>query len=128
MTHFKTEEDYQIFLTRKSLNKCIQPPGDDTPDPGPENDLQTKCQDWLKEKNHKYIHVRGKKNDAGILDLNIFLPKRRFVAIELKSKRGRMSREQKLWVSYLNYHGYSVYPGVKSYKRFLEIMAKELST
>ena len=47
MTHFKTEEDYQIFLMR--LEKELQPPTDDTPDPGPESNLVKKIRASIKE-------------------------------------------------------------------------------
>ena len=120
-----TELDFQIHEQR--VNPAPNTFNDERPDPGPESKLLSKCTEWLRERYIKYIHVQGKKNKAGILDLYCFLPKAHVVVFELKSKTGRMSDEQKEWVAYLGYHGYSVYPGVKSYKRFLEIMVKELN-
>ena len=98
-------------------------PCKDTPDPGPESVLLNKCTKHLRENHFKYIHDNSRgDNAAGILDLYIFLPKRRLVVIELKAKKGRLTKEQKEWISYLLYHGYNVYPDVRSYKRFLELL------
>ena len=125
MTHM-TPQDLEILRIR---NPHVVPDGEPTTNEAEEieSKLQAKCTKWLREHGWKYIHVQGKKNRAGILDLYVFLPKDHVVVFELKSKTGRMKDEQKEWVSYLAYHRYSVYPGVKSYKRFLEIMAKELT-
>jgi len=119
-----TELDMQILEQRR--NPAPNTFSNDTPDPGPESDLLRKCTEWLRKKHIKYIHVIGKKNKAGILDLYCFLPQAHVVVFELKSKTGRMSDEQKEWVAYLGYHRYSVYPGVKSFKRFVKIINDEL--
>lgn len=124
MTHM-TEQEWLIIQQR--INPAVNTFSNDTPDPGPEGILLGKCTEWLRERYIKYIHVQGKKNKAGILDLYCFCPKAHIVVFELKSKTGRMSDEQKEWVSYLGFHRYSVYPGVKSFKRFVEIMIKELN-
>lgn len=123
MTHF-TEQELLILEQRR--NPAPNSFSNDKPDPGPESELQKKCTEWLRERYIKYIHVQGKKNKAGILDLYCFLPKAHIVVFELKSGTGRMSDEQKEWVSYLNYHKYKVHPGIKSFTRFVEIMIKEL--
>lgn len=94
----------------------------------PESKLQSKCNKFLREHNYKFIHDYSRGvNEPGYLDLYIFLPKRRLVVIELKVKKGRHSKEQKEWISYLNYHGYEVYPDVRSYKRFVEIIDEVMS-
>lgn len=124
MSYHYTEEEFLILEQRQNL--APNSFSNDSPDPGLESKLLKKCTEWLREQYIKYIHVQGKKNRAGILDLYCFCPKAHVVVFELKSSTGRMSDEQKKWVSYLNYHKYSVYPGVKSFKRFVEIMIKEL--
>lgn len=122
MTHI-TEEEFQIIQQR--LNPSPNHFSDEArPDPGPESNLLRKCTQWCRDHGYKYIHVQGKKNQAGILDLYIFMPNAQVVIFELKSKGKGMSPEQKAWVSYLSYHSYKVFPGVKSYKRFLEIVER----
>jgi len=90
----------------------------------PESKLLSRCTEFLRKNNYKYFHdYSKKKNEAGILDLYIFLPKKRLVVMELKKpKTGRLSDKQKEWVSYLLYHGYEVYPDVRSYKKFIEVI------
>lgn len=122
MTHYSEEEFLEIEQRLNNQRfKAFQ--NKDTPDPGLESNLLKKCTDHLRKNHIKFIHdYSRKKNEAGILDLYIFLAKRRLVVIELKAEKGRLRKEQKEWISYLSYHGYEVYPGVKSYKRFIEIL------
>lgn len=126
MTHL-TQQDLDLLTIR---NPHVRPEGQPPPkEEEPEefeSKLQAKCTKWLRDHGIKYIHVVGKKNRAGILDLYCFLPGPWVVIFELKGERGGMSDEQEKWVAYLNFHKYEVYAGIKSYKRFLEIMAPKV--
>jgi len=92
-------------------------------DPGPESALLKKCTDFLRRNHIKFIHDYSQgDNEPGILDLYIFLPKRRLVVIELKAEKGRLSKEQQETIIYLLYCGFEVHKNVRSYKRFMEII------
>ena len=124
MTHY-TEEEYLEIEQRLNNNrfKAFQDPEEDTPDPGPESTLLGKCTEHLRKNGIKYFHDYSRCiNEPGILDLYIFFHKKRLVVMELKSEEGTHSPAQKETIKYLLYHGYEVYSGVRSYKRFLEIL------
>lgn len=93
------------------------------PDEGKEARLQGKCEKWLKDRGYCYVHDRSKKmNKRGeILDLYCFLPEGRVVIMELKSKDGGMSPEQRQTYRMLKYLKHEVYE-VRSFKQFLQIM------
>jgi hypothetical protein len=94
-------------------------------DPGPESDLQGKIQQWARSHGHPCLSFRMAKNAKGFLppgwpDITLILPQR-VLFIELKSKRGRLTPEQKnTKIKFLN-HGHEIYE-VRSFKRFLEII------
>ena len=124
MTHF-TQQELELLQIR---NRYVRPEGEPALKEQPaesESTLQADCTDWLRKHGIKYIHVQGKKNQAGILDLYCFMPKGRVVVFELKGQRGGMSPEQEDWVRYLNFHGYEVHANIRSFKRFLEVMEQE---
>jgi len=124
MTHF-TQQELELLRIR---NPHVRPEGEPVFKEEPEefeSRLQAKCTDWLRKHGIKYIHVQGRKNRAGILDLYCFMPKARVVIFELKGERGGMSTEQEDWVRYLNFHEYEVHANVRSFKRFLEVMEQE---
>jgi len=121
LTHF-TPQELELLRIR---NPHVRPEGEPTFKEETEefeSKLQAKCTKWLREHGIRYIHVYGKKNRAGILDLYCFMPNAHVIVFELKSDTGRMSDEQKEWVSYLNYHGYEVHPNIRTFKKFLEII------
>lgn len=122
-TYTKDDREFlEVQLQKQTLQTGIDEPKD-TPDPGPESVLLSKCTDYLKRHHYRYFHDYSQRiNKAGFLDLYIFLPKKRLVIIELKSGTGGLSDEQKETVSYLLYHGYEVHQNVQSYHKFLEIM------
>jgi len=118
-----TKDDREFLETMVMKAKPDIPLTKELADPGPESVLLSKCTDYLKRHHYRYFHDYSRGvNEAGILDLYIFAPKRRLIIIELKIKGGRLSKEQKEWISYLLYHGYEVYQNVQSYHKFLEIM------
>lgn len=126
MTLNYTEEEFLEIEQRLNNQRFKEFPSSlnkDTPDPGLESKLLSRCTEHLRKNNIKYFHDYSRGiNEPGILDLYIFFHKKRLVVIELKSETGRHSKEQKEWISYLLYHGYEVHQNVRSYKRFIGIL------
>jgi len=119
----KERQHFQDLIDKQATSPPPNSFSQGEADPGPESTLLKKCTDFLRRNNIKYFHDYSRGvNEPGILDLYIFMAKRRLVVIELKIKGGRLSKEQKEWISYLSYHGYEVYRNVKSYKKFIEIL------
>jgi len=84
-----------------------------TADLGSEDELQQKCEEWLKEEKIPYIHigkaiykdVKIRKKYRGIPDLIIFKKDKKYdkcLLVELKSLRGKTSQGQKNWAGGLN--------------------------
>jgi hypothetical protein len=95
---------------------------DEKPDPGPESNLQAKCEEYLRSRGWEFFHDRSRsKNRPGIPDLIVWAPGGRTLQIELKAKGGRMSEEQKLFRLNLSRNGHIVHE-VKSFRRFIEII------
>jgi hypothetical protein len=92
-------------------------------DPGPEGDLQRRCEDYLREHGYPFIHDRSRRKNAPgeILDLTVALPGGRTVYIELKSKDGRASKDQRKTMQMLRYLGHEVHE-VRSYRQFLRVV------
>ena len=124
VTYTKGERE---FLEAMVIKATTDIPSAKDADPGPESKLLSKCIKYLKERHYKFFHDYSRGvNKAGFLDLYIFLPLGRLVVIELKAKTGRLSAEQKEWINYLLFHRYNVYPEVRSFKRFIEIIEDNL--
>jgi hypothetical protein len=94
-----------------------------------EDELQDKCEAWLKEQRIWYVHIpqaaykarRAKHALKGIPDLLVFLPNdkdkfNRAVLFELKSRTGESRAGQKLVARQVNVFQ------IKSYLAFLDIM------
>ena len=125
VTYTKGEREFLEAMVIKNTTNIPSAKGD--ADPGPESKLLSKCVKYLKDRHFKHFHDYSRGiNKAGFLDLYIFLPMGRLVVIELKGKTGRLSTEQKEWINYLLFHRYNVYPDVKSFKRFVEIIENNL--
>lgn len=94
-------------------------------DPGPESKLQAKCEAWCKVQGFPFLsfHKSKKVKDilpAGWPDMLIVL-KNRVIFIELKSKEGRLSPEQKATrIAFLSL-GHTVHE-CRSYRKFLEVV------
>jgi len=122
-----TDAELQAYLAKNKkfeVTETIEP--DETPDPGRENILQGKCEDWLDARGFPFIHDRSRrKNKKGkILDLHIYLPAGRHVVIELKSETGIMKPEQIETYRKILFLGHEIYKA-RSFKRFLELMNEQ---
>ena len=124
MKQFQTESDVQAYLDehRRKMNPGLKVDPRES-DPGPESDLQRKCETWLNDNGFPFLHDRSrKKNTPGrFLDLHIYLKKGRHVVIELKVKGNKLSKEQERTKLQLMQLGFEVHE-VRSYKRFLEVV------
>jgi hypothetical protein len=102
---------------RTTINNDNSPP-----DEGREYELDKKIANYCKEHHYYAFHDYSRNvNKAGHPDWIIALPKGRVVFIENKSKKGKMSNEQKLVMVKLIVLGQEIYE-CRSYKKFLEIM------
>ena len=98
----------------------------DTPDPGPESNLQKKINLWCRDHGYHFLSFRKSRNARGFLvaghpDVTIFMPEGRTVLIELKDGRGRLSKEQLNVKRILKYNKHEWYE-VRSYRQFLTIV------
>lgn len=104
------------------LSGSLPLPGKEEADPGLERDLQDRVEDWCADNGYPFFHDRSRgKNVPGFPDLVIALRSGRTLWLELKSKSGRLSAEQKLFRLKLLALGHEWYE-VRSYKRFLEVV------
>jgi hypothetical protein len=122
MTHL-TEEEYQILQQR--LNPSPNHFSGDTPDPGPESRLLSKCLEYCKERGYPAFHDRSRgKNQPGWPDLLVFLPRGKVILIELKSAKGIFRKEQEALARQFMYLKHRWFK-VRSFTKFLEIMEEE---
>lgn len=117
-----TQAEYDAYIQRG----FHLPPKDNEADDGPEKVLQRKIVTWAKDWGHPCLSFRQSKNAIGFItpgwpDITLILHKQRVVFLELKSKKGRMSEDQKMMRLQLLSHGQEIYE-VRSYKQFLQIV------
>jgi len=123
MTHY-TEQDLLILEQRR--NPAPNTHGDDTPDPGPESRLLSKCLNYCKERGYPVWHDRSRgKNQPGWPDLIIFMPGGHVVLIELKSAKGVFRKEQQDLARQFMYLKHRYFK-VRSFTRFLKVMEENL--
>lgn len=109
-----TEDQHQEFLNRKQQAR-VQRRTPKKPRQRPEEELQKQVADFLDRAllpDYRWFHTpneRGGRSKvenmilktcgvkAGVFDVIILCPDLRFVPIELKSKDGRLSKDQKEW-------------------------------
>lgn len=102
--------------------ECVE----ETPDPGPESDLQRKVLNYCEENGWACWHDRSKKvNEPGWPDNIIFLPEGKVVLIELKSSAGKFRKEQHDLRRLLGWNDHVVYIA-RSFKRVVEIIQRAL--
>lgn len=114
-------DEYQMLY-----HKGIQPNMIEE-DPGPESRLRIKIETWCKEWGRPCLSFRQSHKAKGFLspgwpDMTIAMPKGKTLFIELKSKRGRLSAEQKQVALQLMSLGHSWFE-IRSFKRFLEVVS-----
>ncbi len=91
----------------------------------PESSLQRAIEIWCEESGLPYFHDRSRgKNAAGFPDLVIALRSGRTLWLELKSRDGRLRKEQEKWRLQLMALGHEHHV-VRSFKQFLVIFRKE---
>lgn len=124
-----SEAQLKEYQTRKMLRNAYFLP-DQPMDEGEEIEktLQTKCERFLKDHGYPFLSFKQSKHvqrliPAGYPDLTIVLPKA-VVFIELKSKKGRRSDDQKEMALIFYHLGHEIHE-VRTYKRFLEIINHE---
>jgi len=123
------EVNRQITLKKNNWKDQYLPYDDEIPDEGPESALQSKIVKWCKDAGYPCLSFRQSKKAKVFLlpgwpDLTIVIHNR-VVFIELKSASGVLKAEQKALGIQLMGLGHPWYQ-IKSYKRFLSIIDKEI--
>jgi len=114
-----TQEEVDAFNARRKGNLAMYHTDSD---PGPESDLQDRIETWCRDNGFPFFHDRSRKcNEPGFPDLVIALRGGRTLWIELKSRNGKMRKEQEAWRLKLLHlsHEHHV---IRSFKRFLEVI------
>ena len=125
MTHFKSEEEFQLFLLRNQafndLTKHIH-----EADPGPESKLKSKIRSHAKDQGWQILVFPESREVIRFLppgwpDITIKLPFGHTLDIETKSYSGKLRKKQKenqlIWM----HLGHTIHE-VRSFKRFLQIV------
>lgn len=114
-----TPEQLEQYHARRSVKTQPDPC---TPDLGPEKDLQAKAEKLCLERGYHFFHDRSRgANVPGQTDLVIAMPKGRTLWVELKSKHGRLSANQKRVRMILSALGHEWHE-VRSYQQFIIIL------
>jgi hypothetical protein len=124
-----TEEELIAYQERQSRHKWGLPIDvnnivpESEPDTGPESVLQLKIESWLDSHAIAYVHDRSRgRNRPGQPDIIAAMPFGVTLWIELKSKTGRLSVEQKIFQLKLLRLDHLFFE-IRSFKKFLEIAA-----
>jgi hypothetical protein len=116
-------QERQRRWDKTSSQSAREAAGEAEADPGPESDLQSKCENYCEDHGYPFFHDRSRGcNEPGFVDLVVALPGGRTLWLELKSKKGRLSPDQQRWRRALLYLGHS-WHSARSYRKFLEIVA-----
>jgi len=92
----------------------------------PESSLQKKINQWARDNGYPYLSFRQSLKARGFLlpgwpDVTLILPNR-ILFLELKAKKGYLSKVQKELRQQITYLGHE-YHVVRTFKRFLEIVS-----
>lgn len=134
---FISPEDLKIMQDRIEVNmRKIRPhpsgllDEDDSPDPGPESDLQKKivadatANGWpvlsFKMSKRAYSYLT-----PGWCDITLCLPSGRVVFLELKTAKGGLRDKQRLLINMLRQLGHEVFV-VRSFKKYLQIIKERI--
>jgi hypothetical protein len=111
-----------VQIREADLKAHIEAYPPDECDPGPESELQERIEKWCKENGFPFFHDRSRnKNEPGFPDLVIALRDGRTLWIELKSKDGRLKKDQEKWRLQLMALGHEHHV-IRSFKRFMEVV------
>ncbi len=114
-----TTEQLEQYQARQMVSAPSAPC---SADPGPEKDLQAKAEKLCRERGYHFFHDRSRgSNVPGQTDLVIAMPKGRTLWVELKSKSGRLSDDQKRVRMILSALGHEWHE-VRSYQQFILIL------
>ena len=114
-----TQQQLEEYRARRMVKSQPNPCA---PDPAPEKDLQAKAEKLCRERGYHFFHDRSRgANAPGQTDLVIAMPKGRTLWVELKSKTGRLSADQKRLRMVLSALGHEWHE-VRSYQQFLIIL------
>lgn len=100
--------------------------GSEQADEGPESRLQGKITKWARDNGYPCLSLPSSPKLRGLIlpgwpDVTLVV-KDRIIFFELKSKKGRLREKQKKMALMFHYFGHTIHK-VKSYKKFLEIIA-----
>lgn len=118
---FKDEAEYKNWELERARRVFVDEVNQ-TPDEGPESQLQKKIMEHCRKHGWPVFHDRSRRrNQPGWPDLFMFLPEGGVVLMELKAGNKKLRKEQKELRRVLNWLGHNVYI-VRSFKRFLEVV------
>ena len=124
---FKNIDEYVAWQAERQVK--LEPPliyEKEIPDKGLESKLQAKIIRYALDNGFPCFHDRSrKKNTAGWPDLVLCCPNGIVLFLELKSKSGRLSKDQesmRLKFLFLKHNWYEV----RSYKKFIDIINQYL--
>lgn len=117
-----TQEEFERYRRRKSGKIAEEQANQDYEK---ESELQAECEAFLREKNIPFIHKKNAKGDENIaLDLT-FPVRGKFVAVELKIGKNKMSNEQHMVAARIAYNGgkVKVCRSLRGFKKFISEVA-----
>jgi len=119
-----TEEQLNEYLAHSKAT-AMRSLADETPDIGKESNLQSKCEQYCRERGWPVFHDRSrKKNHPGWPDLFIFQPNR-VILVELKSASGKLRIEQRELRKVLHWLGHTIHV-VRSFAGFIKVVTDGL--
>ena len=126
-----SEDQLGEYLERQSAvvgkKKMSSSPDECAPDDNPERTLQERIERYCEEHGFYYFHDRSRgANRPGHPDLVIAMPSGRTLWLELKSRQGRLSQEQKQVILRLLACSHEAHE-VRSFRQFLKIIQGEVS-
>ena len=128
--HLFCEGEIMPRLTKEQADRLIDRARHNFQDPDErESVLQGKITQWAKDHGYPCLSFRQSKKAHGFLlpgypDITLALPKGRVVFLELKTKKGYLSKAQKEIRQQLTYLGHE-YHVVRTWKKFIEIVEEK---
>lgn len=124
-----TEEDFTAYQAKWVTTGTSTGPeerlDEPEPDPGPESVLQERIERYCEDHALFYFHDRSRKcNVPGMVDIVIAMPSGRTLWLELKSRKGRLRKEQERTILSLLRCGHEAHV-VRSFKAFLRLVNQD---